>query len=239
MDKNLVNIVRYIIDQISLDLQVNSIEDIFDGLILVGNKIYVCNTLHITIGKIVKDSLGNEYVVKDFEFNKWVEVIIKDPLLPFTGLVLIAPEIMYLHGSPASTNNEYLLINSRTLKKTPFIWLLESYEYDNLPLDSSVVASYSVRLFFMDWANVPKWKNDQHNELVIKPMENLSKAFTNVIENDYSFKRLGSFKTVVRPRFGVEVSDRGSDKVIINENLSGVDLSLTLELFNTEICCKN
>jgi hypothetical protein len=90
----------------------------------------------------------------------------------------------------------------------------------------------------MDWANTPKWRNDEHNDLVIKPMENLSQAFINVIENDYSFKRLGTYTRRPRPRFGVEVTDRGSDKTIIHENLSGIDLSVTLELFDLSTCCK-
>ena len=232
MDNNLVDIVRQIINRIDLNIPVVSV---VNGVGV--DKIFVCNTMHITIGKIVKDEFGNEYKVTDFSFNEWVEVVPYNHLIPFESTVLVAPQILFLHGSPASTNNEYLLVSQRTLNKTPFIWLLESYEYENLPLDSSVIASYDARLFFMDWANTPKWKNDQHNSLVIKPMENLSKAFINVIENDYTFKRLGSYKRRPRPRFGVEITDKGSDKTIIHEDLSGVDMSVTLEMFNTELCC--
>jgi len=228
MDTNLVDIVRYIIDQIDLEISVKS---------NTGGKVYVCNTMHITIGKIVTDHAGNEYRVTDFSFNEWLilEPIGTSPT--FDSTIVIAPTILFLHGSPSSTNNEYAKISNRTLSKTPFIWLLVSYEQNSLPLDSSLEASYNARLFFMDWANVPKWKNDQHNDLVIKPMENLSKAFMDVIENDYAFKRLNGYTRIPRPRFGVEISDKGSDKTIIHENLSGIDLSLTLELFNTAICC--
>jgi hypothetical protein len=84
---------------------------------------------------------------------------------------------------------------------------------------------------------MPKWRNDQHNDLVIKPMENLSEAFVNVIQNDYTFKTLEAYIRRPRPRFGVEISDKGSDKTIIHENLSGIDLSLTLEMYNTKLCC--
>ena len=226
---NLVDIVRQIIDRIDLNISVKNI---------IGDKIYVCNTMHITLGKIVKDEFGNEYKVIDFSFNQWVQVEPYNHIIPFAGSTLVAPPILFLHGSPSSTNNEYLKLHgNRTLNRTPFIWLLVSYEYDNLPLDSSVVASYNARLFFMDWANMPKWRNDQHNDLVIKPMENLSDAFISVIENDYTFKRLGVYTRRPRPRFGVEVTDKGSDKTIIHENLSGIDLSVTLELYDTKLCC--
>ena len=233
MENNLVDIVRQIIDRIDLNIPVISVTN---GVGV--DKIFVCNTMHITIGKHVMGSYGFEYVVTNFSFNEWVEVVPYNHSQPFSlQPYLVAPQILFLHGSPASTNNEYLLVSQRTLNKTPFIWLLESYEYENLPLDSSVVASYDARLFFMDWANTPKWKNDQHNDLVIKPMENLSKAFINVIENDYTFKRLNGYKRRPRPRFGVEITDKGSDKTIIHEDLSGVDMSVTLEMFNTELCC--
>jgi hypothetical protein len=229
MDSNLVDIVRTIIDRIDLNIAVKSI---------VGNKIFVCNTMHITLGKIVKDEFGNKYKVTDFSFNEWIEVVpVNGSPNPFDSTIVVAPEILFLHGSPSSTNNEFAKINNRTLKKTPFIWLLVSYEYENLPADSSIVASYNARLFFMDWANTPKWKNDQHNQLVIKPMENLSDAFIKVIEDDYTFRRLEAYTRRPRPRFGVEISDKGSDKTIIHENLSGIDLSVKLDMYNTTLCC--
>lgn len=230
MTVNLVDIVRQIIDRIDLNIDVKSI---------VGNRIYVCDTMHITIGKVITDEFGNEYRVTDFEFNDWIEV---EPIGaspdPIVTSYIVAPSILYLHGSPSSTNNEYAKISNRTLAKTPFIWLLVSYEYDLLPADSSLVASYNARLFFMDWANVPKWKNDQHNDLVIKPMENLSNAFIKVIEDDYTFKRLEAYTKRPRPRFGVEITDKGSDRTIIHENLSGIDLSVKLEMYDTTLCCK-
>ncbi len=228
MESNLVDIVRSIINSIDLTIPVKSI---------VGTKVYLCTTMHITIGKIVKDVYGNEYKVINFSFNEWIEVEPYNHDIPFNGSSVIAPSILFLHGTPSSTNNEYLVVSQRTMNKTPFIWLLVSYEYENLPLDSSLLASYSARLFFMDWADTPKWTNDNHNNLVIKPMENLSKAFINVIENDYTFKRLNGFRRSPRPRFGVELTNKGSDKTIINEDLSGIDLSLTLEIYDTSICC--
>jgi hypothetical protein len=228
MDNNLVDIVRQIIDSINLEIPVKSV---------ASAKVYLCDTMHITIGKIIKDEYGNEYKVIDFSFNEWIEVEPYNHNIPFSGTIVVAPSILFLHGTPSSTNNEYLVVSQRTLNKTPFIWLLVSYEYDNLPLNSSVVASYKARLFFMDWANTPKWSNDNHNDLVIKPMENLSNAFIKVIEDNYTFKRLDGFTRRPRPRFGVEITNKGSDKTIIHEDLSGIDLSVTLEMYDTKLCC--
>lgn len=224
---NLVDIIEGIISKIDLNLTVKSTD---------GQLIELCDTLHITVGKIVKDELGNEYRVTDIVFNESITVIPIDSAPLFSGSTVVAPEITFLHGSPISTNEEYNKILDRdSLKKTPFIWLLESYEYENGSRDSSIVASYSARLFFLD-LYYREWLNDEHNELAIKPMENLVRAFKNVIETDYSFKTLDSFRSRVRPRFGVEVANKGSRDKIINEDLSGVEVNMSIELFDLSIC---
>ena len=224
---NLVDIIQGIISQIDLNLTVKSTD---------GQVIELCDTLHITVGKIVKDELGNEYRVTDIVFNESITVVPIDSAPLFSGSTVVAPEITFLHGSPISTNEEYNKVLDRdSLKKTPFIWLLESYEYENGSRDSSIVASYSARLFFLD-LYYREWLNDEHNELAIKPMENLVRAFKNVIETDYSFKTLESFRSRVRPRFGVEVANKGSRDKIINEDLSGVEVNMSIELFDLSIC---
>jgi hypothetical protein len=198
----------------------------------------MCNTIHIKVGDVIKDPLGNDYQVVAMSVNEWLQVISTDSQDPFVGNTFMPPSVLFLHGTPSSTNNEYLKLHgTRTLEKTPFIWLLLPYTENYLPLDSSLVASYNARIFFMDWANVDKWKNDQHNDLAIKPMNSLCSAFINVIENDYSFKNLVEYTRQPRPRFGVEVTNKGSEKTIIHENLSGIDLTLLIELYSTSKCC--
>ncbi len=224
---NLVDILKGIISKIDINLTVKSTD---------GQLIELCNTLHITVGKIVKDELGNEYRVTDIVFNESIAVVPIGSAPLFSGSTVVAPEITFLHGSPISTNEEYnKVLDKDSLKKTPFIWLLESYEYENGSRDSSIVASYSARLFFLD-LYYREWLNDEHNELAIKPMENLVRAFKNVIETDYSFKTLESFRSRVRPRFGVEVANKGSRDKIINEDLSGVEVNMSIELFDLSIC---
>lgn len=226
MDNNLVDIIKSIIAQINLELKVLSIDvDI----------IYLCNTLHLTIGKIVKDSDDNEYKVIELSINEYVKVEPINHIIPFSGATLTAPEITYLHGDPLSTNAEYKDKGQRTSSKTPFIWLVESYTYDDLPKDSITDAAYNVRLFFMDWANTPKWVNDEHNEYVIKPMENLQTQFKQIIEDDSNYKRLENLTVSIRPRFG-NVPDRPQN-LIIDEDLSGVEMNFKLEVYESDLCC--
>jgi len=232
MANNLVDIVKGIITQIDLNLTVLSITG--------GDTITLCSTLHVTVGSTVGDGLGNDYNVTAMTDNTSIVV---EPLgaspATFAGAVVIAPYITPLHGSPSSTNEEYLDIQQVSRDKTPFIWLLESYEYEQQSLDSAIVAKYDARLFFMDLTYEELWINDQHNDLAIKPMENLQIAFKNVIDNDYTFKRMSNYRVRVRPRFGVEVTNKGSDDKIINEDLSGVEVNMTIELYDMSICTTN
>lgn len=231
MAENLVDIVKGIVAQIDLDITVLSTD---------GVNIVLCETLHITVGSTVGDGLGNEYLVTVLVDDTSIDVspIGVAPTL-FAGTIVVAPDITILHGSPSSTNNEYLGLDQVSREKTPFIWLLESYEYEQQPLDSSVVARYDARLFFMDLTDEELWINDQHNDLAIKPMENLQLAFKEVIDNDFTFKRMTSYRVRVRPRFGVEVTNQGSDDKIINEDLSGVEVNMTIELYDLSICNTN
>ena len=225
MANNLVDIVKGIVAQIDLNLTVLSI---------TGDTVFLCSTLHFTPGSTVLDESGDPHTVTEIMDNAYVKT---DPV--FTGDVLTAPSITVLHGSPASTNNEYLGLEQVSRDKLPLIWLLESYDYEEMPLDSSILAKFEARMFFMDLTYEELWINDEHNDLAIKPMENLQVAFRNVIENNYSFKRLQSYRVKVRPRFGVDVTDRGSDKKIINEDLSGVEVNMTIELYDLSICNSN
>jgi len=227
---NLVDIVKDIISLINLNIPVTSTN---------GVRVNLCYTLHITLGKIVTDENGLEYKVTNIENNSWIDVEPYGHTDIFAGTTVIAPTITFLHGSPSSVNSEYLKLDSRTLNKTPFIWLLESYEYDDLGKGSSLEASFNARMFFMDWCDAAEWINDEHNDLSIKPMTNLANAFLNVIDKSYSFKTVESSSVKVRSRFGVEVTNKGSERKIIDDDFSGVEVNVKLDLYDTEICCSS
>jgi len=222
MDNNLVDIVEFIVSKINTSLEVVSID---------GDIVYLCNTLHLTECKIITDESGNEYTITDFKLNEWVKLEPFGHAIPFSGSVLNAPPLTYLHGDPMSTNSEYLDKEQRTSQKTPFIWLVESYSYSINNADSVIEKDFNVRLFFMDWADTPQWQNKDHNKNCIKPMENLLKEFLLVIENDFNFKRLDNVNTSVRNRFGADVFT-----LEIDEDLSGIDVSFNLQVYDISLC---
>lgn len=229
---NLVDIVQDIINLIDLNLEVKSITD-NSGVY----RVEVCETtLHLTLCSRVQDTLGNNYKVTGISNNEYVDLTPLNGAPAFTGNLIVTNPITYLHGSPSSVNNEYLQVDQLTRNKTPFIWLVEPYTQNDLGADSILEASYNARLFFLAEAESEDWLNDQHNEYAIKPMQNLARAFKNAINTNFAFKLLEDTSETVRPRFGVEVTNRGSRERIINEDLSGIEINPTLELYSTKIC---
>ena len=229
MSVNLVDTIGEIISKTNLTVVVKEI---------VGSKIFVCKTtLHITIGNTVKDTANNEYTVSDMVVNEWLELTPLGSSPVFNDSVIIGPPITYLHGTPSSTNIEYVKVDPMTVNKVPFAWLLEVYQYDQPGPGSSLAASFSVVIFFLTWGKEVEWTNQQQNERAIKPMENLANSFLEAIEADYTYKTLQDVTIRPRSRFGVEVTNKGSERKILDEDLSGVEMRFTLELYKVENCC--
>lgn len=227
---DLVDVMQSIIDRIPREITVTSIN---------GIRAFTCNTLYVSECKLVEDSMGNIYEVSSFLENEWIDLKPYKNAPAFNDTVIIATQILFLHGTPISTNNEYLEIESRTRKKTPFIWLLESYTENVVGLESSLEAVYeNIRLFFMEGAIEDKNNNEQHI-LYINPMNRLAELFRQVVENDFSFKRPTDTRIIPRARFGVEITDRGNVRHILNDGLSGAEMIITLEMYDIELCKTN
>lgn len=228
-----VDIVQSIVDLIPREIKVSEIQN-------QGGKIVTCNTLYATEKKIVEDSNGNKYKISGFLENEYLEITPQGNSPEFNDDVIILPKPLFLHGTPLSTNNEYLKVNSRQSKKTPFIWLLESFEEDIEGGDSSLEFSVRCRLFFMDGAIETKLNPEQHR-LYIKPMRALSILFKEVVESQYHFKRPLGTTIRPRPRFGVEVTNKGNKRLIFDDNLSGVESVINIEVLDVNSCydCSN
>ena len=65
-------------------------------------------------------------------------------------------------------------------------------------------------------------------------MQNLQKAFLQVIEDDYNYKRLENVRLTVRNRFGATAQN--PDKLIIDEDLTGLEASFRLQVYDLSKC---
>jgi hypothetical protein len=226
--KDLTEILKEVVDKINLELNVIDIQ---------GNKIFLCNTLHLAVEDIIEDGNSNKYQITEMTVNEFIVVIPVDGAPdPFNSSIVVCPPPVFLFGTPASTNNEYLALDADSAEKLPLIWLLENYEETFFGRESSIERRSAFRIFFLDETDEEEWLNKEHHQLVIQPMMNLCEAFIDAINADRTFKTFEQVTKIPRVRFGVYRTNQGNERKIIDENISGVELAASFEKFKTYNC---
>ena len=157
-------IVRDIVEAMDLNIRVNDV---------MGNVLYVCNTLNLRDSSIVKDVNDNEFRVIKFEMNDWIEVY---PLGEYVweGNVVQAPKPTFLQGKWMSADNEYLEMSPNTSDKTPLIWLVRGYRETLGGKGRTVKLEVEPLIYFLDQADFNSWLNEDHDSQAINPMYNLA-----------------------------------------------------------------
>jgi hypothetical protein len=224
----LKDIIKDVVNSMDLTIKVNS----FDG-----NVLQVCKTLHVNYGKIVTDGAGKKFKVTSFTNDQSITVVPFGHVDDWNSSTLIAPKPLFIHGGAYSVNEEYLSISNDTRKKTPFIWLLRGYNEIVYGRMDSKERTADIRLFFMDETNEPEWLNDEHDVNAINPMQNLVNLFIETIEKNPMFLPLINHRVKDRARFGVEIPTKGSDRKIIDDDLSGCELNVSIDLLKGNCKC--
>lgn len=226
----------------------NEIRDIVENLVLQMNtqiigeydvndlKTYSCDTKWARIGKIVKDSLNNEYLITDIAPNEWILTNDTDPLPPNLDGVVQLPVPYFISGTKLATNSEWTKATPNLLQKTPLIWLLEVIRLKGFGRQSAMELETDLRMFFLDETNVSQYYTADHRENVVYPMEQLAMEFINTIGRNRNFKTIEEYEMITFSRFGIE-RDNGVFQNILDANLSGVELRIRLEKFKENCIC--
>lgn len=226
----------------------NEIRDIVENLVNQMNttitgefdpndlKTYSCKTKWARTGKIVKDSLNNEYLVTNIEPNEWLTSNDIDPLAPNLNGVIQLPEPYFISGTKLATNSEWTKATPNLLQKTPLIWLLEIIRWRGFGRESALELETDLRIFFLDETNVTQYYTADHRENVVYPMEQLALEFIDTVSNNRNFKTIEDYEMITFSRFGVE-RDNGMFQNILDANLSGVELRIKLEKFKENCKC--
>lgn len=229
-----VDLIRDIFEnRINYKIKVKSLEYLSDDKV----KIFVCKTLTLRPGSILIFN-NIEFKVEYASNNEWVIVFPDENGNAFDGDYFICPKPLFLHGSPNSVNREYLEISSDTRDKTPFSWVLRGLRIRKSKEKSSII-DYTVsgRTFLMDEANSSEWTNDSHDYFAVNPMENLAFEFEEVVEKMPTINFSGDFEIIDRARFGVSTENVGSTKRIISDNLSGVEIIWSIDVYKKGCTC--
>jgi hypothetical protein len=92
-----------------------------------------------------------------------------------------------------------------------------------------------LRIFFLDQTDITQYYTAEHRANVVQPMIDLARQFIQVIENTPSFGRIEQYQIRTFSRFGVE-SQKGMIQNILDANLSGVELQVTLPVYKSYTC---
>jgi len=105
-------------------------------------------------------------------------------------------------------------------------------EYDQT---SNIERRSDIRVFFLDDNNPEQFDNVDYRQKVVSPMIALKDEFLRVINSNVLFENYGSCRTRPITRFGNE-DEKGSIENILDENLSGVELRITLPINKSGNC---
>lgn len=191
--------------------------------------IETCNTYYLNYGK--------KFTISTVEYT--VTGIILNTSVTFTGSTIPTVDSFeidpptFVHGTPKMVNAEWQSVY-------PVIWLVEIHdtEYDERP-QARIKATPNFNLLFLDETNKQDWTVGDHYENVIDTQLNEISFFIQTLKRrrDLFETELLSYQTTNHVNFGDYIVNKGYDKKILNDDLSGVQLNIKLPYVSINDCC--
>ena len=196
----------------------------------------ICNTKWARVGKYVKNSNDELYIITEVEPNEYIKA---DPIAPngppLDGIITL-PTPYWITGTRTATNREWTIKDNNLLDKTPIVWLLETLRFRQYGRQSTYDFDADLRIFFLDETDPVNYYTADHRENVVYPMQNLANEFINQIAGMRQFKVIKDYELITFSRFGVE-QQTGMFQNILDANLSGVELRITLTMYKANCKC--
>jgi hypothetical protein len=196
----------------------------------------ICNTKWARVGKYVKNSNDELYIITEVEPNEYIKA---DPIAPngppLDGIITL-PTPYWITGTRTATNREWTIKDNNLLDKTPIVWLLETLRFRQYGRQSTYDFDADLRIFFLDETDPVNYYTADHRENVVYPMQNLANEFINQIAKMRQFKVIDDYELITFSRFGVE-QQTGMFQNILDANLSGVELRITLTMYKANCKC--
>lgn len=210
----------------------NTIQGSYDPLT---GRTMVCNTKWARVGKVVKDAEDKEYLVTELVTDSY---LVATPLIGETNLsgTIYLPDLFFITGTKRATNTEWTIADANLSNKLPLVWLLEVISETGFGKNSAVEKEMDLRLFFLDETDPSQYYTADHREQVVKPMQKLMLEFIKVVEIERTYKPIENYRFKTFSRFGVE-NDKGMLQNILDANLSGVSLEVTLSRYKQKCKC--
>ena len=143
---------------------------------------------------------------------------------------------IFIFGTQINANNTYLKLNKDSRLKLPLVWLVASINEEEFGVRSSIERKSSIKVLFLDDNNPKQYLTNDYRLNVVSPMIGLKDEFIRVVQDNNLFETLDNWNVKTFDRLGQE-SDNGFINNIIDENLSGVELTITLPIRKTNCKC--
>lgn len=193
----------------------------------------LCKTYWLeTQTEIVVDSVTYEVV----SVMKDENITVSGTSLPtLTTFNIDAPT--FYSGTIAQTNLEMSQDDKDVENRTPMAYLFRDIEDTFLPLDNYIERETPIRIFFLDDENFDDFSSRTNSEDLLEPMRQMAYYFVDeVIKKDKQLGRIDSNYSVRDySKFGTEDAN-GYVNNIFNDQLSGVEVSITLPIKHDYTC---
>jgi hypothetical protein len=212
---------------------VSQMDSTIDGTFDV-DKTFTCDSKWARVGKKVTNENSDEFLLTEVDFDTFIIGENIDSIA-LDGVINL-PQPFFIHGTKKATNREWTILSNDVTAKTPIIWLLGSLNYKQFGRESTIDIESSVRIFFLDETDVANYYTADHITQVVYPMEQLAKEFIETINRNRNFKTIEDWEIIEFTRFGVE-QENGMFQNILDANLSGVELRITLTKYKENCKC--
>lgn len=196
----------------------------------------ICSTKWLREGRVVTTDQPEAYLIEDLAQDQWaLGTPIGDPLNTMEGVIQL-PVPTYLFGTKLATNLEWTKMSNDVKTKTPIIWLLETTREKVFGRGDTREREFEIRMFFLDETNIKDYATKDHREQVVRPMQQLVLEFLETIKRNRNYQTIEDYEMFAFSRFGVQ-KENGYFQNILDANLSGVELRMTLTRYKQNCKC--
>ena len=205
--------------------------------LVAGDVLTVCGVKWARIGLILTDSLSQTYTITAVDYVLKTITITPNGAYTFAGTVINLNKPYFFTGTPISTNKEWKSFSADERQKVPFAWLVEPNDEDFKDDQNTLERESEILMVFLDSNNTNQWRTMDTHDNRLRALYNMVEEFVDTIKREpLFFSDELSYKTKNFTKFGKETSS-GMEANIIDANLTGIELRLTLPINRDGVCC--
>lgn len=221
---NIITVVKSIVS--AMTPVINITDNVVDG---ANWKLSMCKTYWITPGQKVTIN-GETFKVVELSFNEYI--IVSGDSQP-VGPTFQLPAPDFVHGSSRKVDNERKKIKDL---RNMFVYLPRPRVQEIGGPNSDVAYIGSIRPIFLVSFDPKRDNIDYQQENFIDPMNSAADLFETIVnDNTDKFEETDFFNREEWMNFG-DPNTWGNDKLIFDQKISGVELSLDLQVFDEYAC---